>query len=184
MTDSVEGCSEVQEDEDGEVAGVGGEEEVISDFEQSCFSAVFGTEARLEWFIETVGSKVGLELGGNDTFQDFRQKGEVGYGTEISTAFRVEVGFFENGGDSSQLERLWDRTGGEGGVYDLGDQWRENRKTGFDERRGNGVQGACGSFNAGKKFCQVSRGNGCEVRELLTGWRRIRWSSVGGGKVY
>ncbi|KAJ0022373.1 hypothetical protein NQD34_009863 [Periophthalmus magnuspinnatus] len=105
-------------------------------------------------------------------------------GREICTVIRVKVGFFEDGRDSSQLERLWDRTGGEGGVYDLGDQWREYRKTGFDERRGNGIQGACRMFNAGKKFCQVSRGNGCEVRELLKGRRRIRWSSVGGGEVY
>ena len=40
MVDGVECCGEVEEDEDVQVAGVRGEE-VVCDFEKSCFGAVF-----------------------------------------------------------------------------------------------------------------------------------------------
>ena len=41
MVDGVECCGEVEEDEDVQVAGVRGEEEVVCDFQKSCFGAVF-----------------------------------------------------------------------------------------------------------------------------------------------
>ena len=38
--DGVEGCAEVKEDEDGDVASVGGAEDVVCNFEESGFGAV------------------------------------------------------------------------------------------------------------------------------------------------
>ena len=40
MIDSVKGCSEIEENEDTEVARVRGEEVVVGDFEEGCFGAV------------------------------------------------------------------------------------------------------------------------------------------------
>ena len=54
MIYGVEGCSEVQEDEDGEVAGVCGEEDVIGDFQEGCFCAVLGTETGLKRFKQVI----------------------------------------------------------------------------------------------------------------------------------
>ena len=54
MVNGVKSCSEVQEDEDGEVAGVCGEEDVVGDFQESCFSAVLGTETGLKWFEQVI----------------------------------------------------------------------------------------------------------------------------------
>lgn len=49
VLDGVEGC-EVEHDEDGEAARVWGEEKVIGDCEEGCFSAVLWAESRLKWF--------------------------------------------------------------------------------------------------------------------------------------
>lgn len=54
VVDGVECCSEVQEDEDGEVAGVCREEDVVGDFQEGCFSAVLGTETGLKWFEQVI----------------------------------------------------------------------------------------------------------------------------------
>lgn len=54
MVDSVKSCSEIQEDEDGELTSVSGEEDIIGDFEESCFSAVLRTEARLKRFKQII----------------------------------------------------------------------------------------------------------------------------------
>ena len=59
--DSVKCCAEVEEDDNGKKsAGVSCMEEVISDFDQGGFSAVFWTETGLERFMEVVCVKVGL----------------------------------------------------------------------------------------------------------------------------
>lgn len=62
MADSVKYCGKVQEDEATEMAGVGGEEEIIGYFEASCFCAVLQTETRLKGFKQTGGVEVGQEL--------------------------------------------------------------------------------------------------------------------------
>ena len=40
VVDSVESCSEVQEDKDAEVTRVSGEEDVVGDFDEGCFSTM------------------------------------------------------------------------------------------------------------------------------------------------
>ena len=40
MIDGVKSCSEVKEDENAKVTRVRGEEKVVSDFKEGCFSAV------------------------------------------------------------------------------------------------------------------------------------------------
>jgi len=41
VVDSVESCSEIQEDEDGEMTSISGENNVSGDFKEGCFSVVF-----------------------------------------------------------------------------------------------------------------------------------------------
>lgn len=113
MIDGIEGCGEVQEDEDVEIARVRGKEEVICYFKKSCFSAMFLTETGLEWFEQIIAMKVGMKLGGDHSFYYFGEKREVGYGPEVCKVIGVKVRFFEYWGDRCQLERLWDRTRGE-----------------------------------------------------------------------
>ena len=55
MINGVEGCSEVQEDEEGRRAGVGCHEDVICDSDQNCFGTVSRVETRLIFFVEVVG---------------------------------------------------------------------------------------------------------------------------------
>ena len=40
MGDGVEGGAEIEEDEDGEMTRVGGQEDIVGDFCECCFSAV------------------------------------------------------------------------------------------------------------------------------------------------
>ena len=61
MVDGVKSCSEVQEDEDAEVAGFCREEEVDSDFKEGCFCAMLGMEVRLKRFKEVSGEEVDFE---------------------------------------------------------------------------------------------------------------------------
>ena len=63
-----------------------------------------GTETRLEGFIEEVRLEMGVELGGDQAFQGFGQKGEVGYGTVVGKVGWVEGGFFEDGGHRGKFE--------------------------------------------------------------------------------
>ena len=56
--DSVQCYTEVAEDENLKKSGW--MEEVVSDFDQGCFSTVFWKETGLERFMEVVGAKVGL----------------------------------------------------------------------------------------------------------------------------
>ena len=58
--DRVKCFTEVKEDENGKKFGVSCLEEVVSDFDQGCFTAVFWTETSLERFMEVVCVKVGL----------------------------------------------------------------------------------------------------------------------------
>lgn len=48
MVDGVEGGGKVEEDEDGEEARVGGEEEFIGDFKEGGFSAVMCAGTRMK----------------------------------------------------------------------------------------------------------------------------------------
>lgn len=49
MVDSVKGRREVEKEEDGGTAGIRGHQELMSGSEESCLSAVGGTETRLEF---------------------------------------------------------------------------------------------------------------------------------------
>jgi len=60
VRDGIKCCAEVEEDENGKESGVCCMEEVVGDFDQGCFSAMFWTEARLQVFMEVVCVKVGL----------------------------------------------------------------------------------------------------------------------------
>lgn len=62
MVDGVRGRSEVQEDEDAELAEVCRKEEVISYFKEGCFCAVLGAEARWKRFKEVGGDEAGFGL--------------------------------------------------------------------------------------------------------------------------
>ena len=66
MGDGVEGRTQIKENEDED--GVSCHEEVVSDFDEGCFSAMEGTETGLELFVETVVSEMGVELRGNRFF--------------------------------------------------------------------------------------------------------------------
>lgn len=55
MIDSVTGSREVEKEEEGGTAGIRGHQELISGSEESCLSAVGGTETRLEFPVETDG---------------------------------------------------------------------------------------------------------------------------------
>ena len=66
--ESIKGCGEIQEDEDGEETRISCTEEVVGDLNQSCFSAMSGAKTRLELFKEVIVIKVGLELRWNHHF--------------------------------------------------------------------------------------------------------------------
>ncbi|XP_008296624.1 myosin-binding protein C, fast-type-like [Stegastes partitus] len=57
VIDGVEGCCEVEEDENAEVSGVCREEKVVGDFKEVCFGAVSGCEAGLKWFEQFIRGK-------------------------------------------------------------------------------------------------------------------------------
>ena len=71
VVDGFKSCSEIQEDEDAELARVCREEEDVSYFKEGCFCAVLGTEARFKRFKEVSGDEMGFELSGNIAFQYF-----------------------------------------------------------------------------------------------------------------
>jgi len=54
MVDSVECCSQIQEDEERWGSSVSRHQQVVCDPDQSCFSAVGGTETGLEFFKEAI----------------------------------------------------------------------------------------------------------------------------------
>ena len=62
MAHGIEGCTQVQEDEDVEGSGVSRGEEVVEDMKECSFCAVKGTKTGLKGFIQVVGVQVGLEL--------------------------------------------------------------------------------------------------------------------------
>ena len=61
-------------------------------------------ESRLELFKKLVIVEVGFDLRCDNTFYNFGQKGKVGDGSEVAQDVRVESGFFDDGGYSSQFE--------------------------------------------------------------------------------
>ena len=54
MTDGIEGCTQVEEDEDGEESRISCHNEVVGDFDMCCFSAVEWAETGLELFIQVI----------------------------------------------------------------------------------------------------------------------------------
>lgn len=69
MVNSVKSCCEIEEDEDGKMTNISREEDVVGDFEEGCFSAVFRTEARLKWFEQIICAEMGCELFSDSPFQ-------------------------------------------------------------------------------------------------------------------
>lgn len=59
------------------------EEEVIVDFEKSCFCAVIRSGAGLKWVEQFIGGEVGFDLVGTCSFKYFQQKGKVENGTNL-----------------------------------------------------------------------------------------------------
>ena len=62
----IEGCTQVEEDEDVEGTGVSRGEEVIEDFDEGRFCAVVRTKTRLKGFKRLVGLEMAVELFGDD----------------------------------------------------------------------------------------------------------------------
>ena len=52
----------LKEDEDGDNTRISSHEKVVSDLDESCFSAMMGTETGLELFIHVVIGEMGMEL--------------------------------------------------------------------------------------------------------------------------
>ena len=54
MTDGIEGCTQVKEDEDGEDSRISCHKKVVGDFDECCFSAMKWAETGLELFIQVI----------------------------------------------------------------------------------------------------------------------------------
>ena len=54
MTDGIKGCTQVEEDEDGEKSRISCHKEVVGDFDKCCFSAMEWAETGLELFIQVI----------------------------------------------------------------------------------------------------------------------------------
>lgn len=98
MVNGVEGSCEVQEDEYIEVAGVGGEQKVVGNAEEGCFSAVVGMESGFKSFKEVIISEVGFELACNGVFDELGQEWKVRDRSIISRSVRVKSRFFSEWG--------------------------------------------------------------------------------------
>lgn len=61
--------------EDAEVTGIGGEKQVIGNFEESCSSVMMGTETGLEKFSEVIVRKVSVE----GEWDEASNQGDVNY---------------------------------------------------------------------------------------------------------
>ena len=83
VRNSVEGRTQIEEDEDGDQTGVSCNEEVVGDLDEGRFCAMEGTETRLELFIKAVMGEMGVELRGDSFFEDFGDEGEVRNGAEV-----------------------------------------------------------------------------------------------------
>lgn len=121
MGDGVKCSSEVKENENCEKSGISCTEEVIGEFYQGCFSAMFWPKTGLKRFVEAVCVEVGLKLCGNHPLKGFRDEGQVGDGPVMVEVSWVSTGFFEDGGDCSQFERGGYSSRGERGVYNVSD---------------------------------------------------------------
>ena len=78
MGHCVKGCREVQQDQNTDVARIGGKEEVAGDLDEGSFCAMLCPETRLKGFIELMVGHVLLELGSNCSFKDFAKERKVG----------------------------------------------------------------------------------------------------------
>ena len=78
MRNGVESCGEIQEDEETDVTGVSGHEEIISDLDQGGLCAVVWSVAGLKGFEEFVVRHVVMKLYGNNSFQGLTEEGKVG----------------------------------------------------------------------------------------------------------
>ena len=54
MTDGIKGCTQVQEDEDGEQSRISCHKEVVGEFDECCFSAMEWAESGLELFVKVI----------------------------------------------------------------------------------------------------------------------------------
>ena len=95
MRNCIKCCRKVQEDEDADMAGVGGDEQIICDFDEGGFCAMVDSEAGLKGFVELMVGHVLVELCGNCSFHDFAEERKVGDRTVIIEVIRVQSWFFE-----------------------------------------------------------------------------------------
>ena len=102
--ETVNGCREVQEDEDGDKVIVCSDQEVIGDFDMGGFSTMMGSEAGLERFKELMVGHVVLEHGSHCSFQDLTQEGKVGDRAVIVGVIWVQARLFECLYHGRQLE--------------------------------------------------------------------------------
>ena len=78
VRDCVEGCREVQQDEDADLARISCHKEVVGNFDQGGLSAVVCSVARLEGFEESMVGHVVLELCGDYPLQGLTEEREIG----------------------------------------------------------------------------------------------------------
>lgn len=83
MVNSVKGSWEVQEQKKRWKALVSGHKQIVCDPDQSGLRTMGSTETRLEFFIETMWTKVIMNLSVNDFFDDFWKKWKVRDGPVI-----------------------------------------------------------------------------------------------------
>lgn len=94
VVDSVEGCAEIQQDQNAEIARVSSQQKVIGHYEQGLFSAVLLPETRFEWVKKHVGGKMVSKLSGHNALKYFGKERKLGYGPVVSQGIRIKVFFF------------------------------------------------------------------------------------------
>ena len=103
-----------------------------------------------------------VELGSNNPFDDFGDKGKVGDGAIIVEILRVEVGFFEDGYKHSLLELVWHGASGEREVHNVGEGLGEMGQRWFEKAGREGVERAGFDWGRGQ---DLSNGFGGDKSE-------------------
>ena len=87
----IEGCREIEEDQETDVAGVGCHEEIVGNFDQGGLCTVVCSVAGLEGVEEFVVGHVVMKLYGNNSFQGFTEEGKVGDGAVVVEFIGVQA---------------------------------------------------------------------------------------------
>lgn len=83
VINSVKSSGEVEEDEEGGGARVRSHQDITGDSDESYLGAVRGTLTRLEFLIQTIRVQMRMQQNGNNSFQNFGDKGEIRDGSVI-----------------------------------------------------------------------------------------------------